>query len=216
MSKPILIGITGGTGSGKSTIAKAIFESLPQKNIAIIEQDSYYKDQSYLPMEKRIHTNYDHPLAFDTELLLKHLEDLLNHKVIEKPIYNFSKHTREKETVSVDPKDIIILEGIMILEDKKLRELMDIKIFVDTDADVRIIRRITRDINERGRTLESVIEQYLNTVRPAHLQFIEPSKRYADIIIPEGGYNKVAIDIMVSKVRSIIYEKQNGSQLKII
>ncbi|QXM05986.1 uridine kinase [Crassaminicella indica] len=216
MSKPILIGITGGTGSGKSTIAKAIFESLPEKNIAIIEQDSYYKDQSHLPMEERIHTNYDHPLAFDTELLLKQLHELLNYKPVEKPIYNFSKHTREKETIRVEPKDIIILEGIMILEDEKLRELMDIKIFVDTDADVRIIRRITRDINERGRTLESVIEQYLNTVRPAHLQFIEPSKRYADIIIPEGGYNKVAIDIMVSKVRSIIYEKQNGRELKIL
>lgn len=216
MSKPILIGITGGTGSGKSTIAKAIFESLPEKNIAIIEQDSYYKNQSHLPMEERIHTNYDHPLAFDTELLLKHLNELLDYKSIEKPIYDFEKHTRKKKTVRVEPKDIIILEGIMILEDRNLRNLMDIKIFVDTDADVRIVRRITRDINERGRTLESVIEQYLNTVRPAHLQFIEPSKRYADIIIPEGGYNKVAIDIMVSKVRSIIYEKQNGTELKIL
>lgn len=216
LSKPILIGITGGTGSGKSTIAKAIFESLPEKNIAIIEQDSYYKDQNHLPMEERIHTNYDHPLAFDTKLLLKHLNELLEYKSIEKPIYNFEKHTRKKETVRVEPKDIVVLEGIMILEDEKLRNLMDIKIFVDTDADVRIVRRITRDINERGRTLQSVIEQYLNTVRPAHLQFIEPSKRYADIIIPEGGYNKVAIDIMVSKVRSIIYEKQNGSELKIL
>jgi uridine kinase len=166
-------------------------------------------------MEERVKTNYDHPLAFDTDLLNKHLVDLLNNKPIEKPIYNFSKHTRETKTVTVYPKDIIILEGIMILEDQKLRELMDIKIFVDTDADVRIVRRITRDINERGRTLESVISQYLSTVRPAHLQFIEPSKRYADIIIPEGGYNKVAIDIMVSKVKSIIYEKQHGEEYKI-
>lgn len=213
LSRPILIGITGGTGSGKSTVAKAIFDCLPEKNITIIQQDSYYKDQSHLPMEKRVQTNYDHPLAFDTELMLQQLKDLLDNKAIQKPIYNFSMHTREKETILVEPKDIIILEGIMILEDEKLRDLMDIKIFVDTDADVRIIRRITRDIKERGRTLESVIEQYLNTVRPAHLQFIEPNKRYADIIIPEGGYNKVAIDIMVSKVRSIIYEKQNGNKI---
>lgn len=215
MSKPILIGITGGTGSGKSTVAKAVFESLPQKNISIIEQDSYYRDQTHLSMEERVKTNYDHPLAFDTELLNKHLMDLLNNKKIEKPIYNFAKHTRETKTITVEPKDIIILEGIMILEDEKLRDLMDIKIFVDTDADVRIVRRITRDINERGRTLDAVIDQYLTTVRPAHLQFIEPSKRYADIIIPEGGYNKVAIDIMVSKVKSIIYEKQNGQEYNI-
>lgn len=208
MSKPILIGITGGTGSGKSTVAKAIFESLPENNITIIEQDSYYREQSIIPMDERMKTNYDHPLAFDTELLLIHLNDLLLNKSINKPIYNFSIHNREKATVKVDPKDIIVLEGIMILEDERLRELMDIKIFVDTDSDVRIIRRISRDISERGRTLESVIDQYLNTVRPAHLQFIEPSKRYADIIIPEGGNNKVAIDIMVSKVRSIIGEKQ--------
>ncbi len=216
LNRPILIGITGGTGSGKSTVAKAIFESLPEKNIAIIEQDSYYNEQSHLSMEERMNTNYDHPLAFDTSLLLNHLNQLLNLRSIYKPIYNFSIHNRELETIEVKPKDIIILEGIMILEDQRLRELMDIKIFVDTDSDVRIIRRILRDITDRGRLLESVIDQYLSTVRPAHLQFIEPSKRYADIIIPEGGYNKVAIDIMVSKVKSIILEKQNGGELKIL
>lgn len=216
VSKPILIGITGGTGSGKSTIAKAIVESLPENTITMIEQDSYYKDQSHLTPKERVFTNYDHPLAFDTPLLIQHLQDLLAGKIVEKPIYDFSLHTRLKETIPVVPKDIIILEGIMILEDEKLRNLMDIKIFVDTDADVRIIRRIVRDIHERGRTLESVIEQYLNTVRPAHLQFIEPSKRYADIIIPEGGYNKVAIDIIVSKVKSILYEKQNGIEFNIV
>ena len=211
MSKPILIGITGGTGSGKSTVAKAIFESLPESNITIIEQDSYYREQGDLSMDERMKTNYDHPLAFDTDLLLLHLKALLQNRSIHKPIYNFSIHNREQATILVEPKDIIVLEGIMILEDPRLRDLMDIKIFVDTDSDVRIIRRISRDIRERGRTLESVIDQYLNTVRPAHLQFIEPSKRYADIIIPEGGYNKVAIDIMVSKVRSIIGEKQTKS-----
>jgi uridine kinase len=211
LNRPILIGITGGTGSGKTTVAKAIYESLPEKNICIIEQDSYYKDQKHLSFEERIKTNYDHPLAFDTDLLLQHLKALLDAKLIDKPIYDFSKHIRKQETVKVEPKDIIILEGIMILEDERLRNLMDIKIFVDTDADVRVIRRIVRDISDRGRTLESVITQYLNTVKPAHQQFIEPTKKYADIIIPEGGYNKVAIDIVVAKVKSIIYEKQNGS-----
>lgn len=207
MSRPILIGICGGTGSGKSTVAKAIFESLPEKNIAIIEQDAYYRDQSHLAMEERVKTNYDHPLAFDTDLLIKHMTELLHGNAIEKPKYNFSEHTREHNTTKIEPKDIIILEGIMILEEKALRDLMDIKIFVDTDADVRIIRRIVRDIQERGRTLDSVINQYLHTVKPAHEQFIEPTKKFADLIIPEGGYNKVAIDIMVAKVRSIVSEK---------
>lgn len=207
MNRPILIGICGGTGSGKSTVAKAIFESLPEKNISIIEQDAYYRDQTDLSLEERVKTNYDHPLAFDTDLLVEHMATLLDGKAIEKPNYNFSKHTRETFTTTIEPKDIIILEGIMILEEKKLRDLMDIKIFVDTDADVRIIRRIVRDIQERGRTLDSVINQYLHTVKPAHEQFIEPTKKHADLIIPEGGYNKVAIDIMVAKVRSIVSEK---------
>ncbi len=208
MNKPVVIGVSGGTGSGKSTVAKAIFKSLPDENILIIEQDAYYKDQSSLTYEERVKTNYDHPLAFDTELLIEHVKTLCEHKCIEKPIYNFSKHNREENTICVQPKEIIIIEGIMILEDERLRNLMDIKIFVDTDADVRIIRRITRDINERGRTLDSVIEQYLTTVKPAHEQFIEPTKKYADIIIPEGGYNKVAIDLMTTKVMSIVKEKQ--------
>ena len=207
MSGPILIGIAGGTGSGKSTVARAIFESLPEKNIAIIQQDAYYKDQSTLSFEERVKTNYDHPLAFDNELLIDHLKALLEGHTVEQPQYDFSIHNRIKETISVEPKDIIILEGIMILEDRRLRELMDIKIFVDTDADVRIIRRIVRDIEERGRTLDAVIKQYLTTVKPAHDQFIEPMKKYADLIIPEGGYNKVAIDIMVSKVRQVISDK---------
>ncbi|WP_244272600.1 uridine kinase [Natronincola peptidivorans] len=208
MNRPILIGISGGTGSGKSTVARAIFKSQPEKNIAIIQQDSYYKNQSHLTFEERIKTNYDHPLAFDTELLINHLKALLNNRPILKPIYDFEKHTRKNETEALEPKDIIILEGIMILDDPILRGMLDIKIFVDTDADVRIIRRIVRDINERGRTLESVIEQYLTTVRPAHLQFVEPNKKYADIIIPEGGFNQVAIDIMVAKIQSIVDRKK--------
>ena len=209
MNKPILIGIAGGTGSGKSTVANEIYNALPKESIAKIEQDSYYKDQSALSYEERIKTNYDHPDAFDTELLISHLEDLIKGKSIEKPIYDFEKHNRGPATVQVDSKDIIILEGFMILVEPKIREMLDIKLFVDTDADVRIMRRLQRDIKERGRTIDSVINQYLNVVRPMHLQFVEPTKRYADLIIPEGGYNKVAIDIMVVKVNEIVNNNNN-------
>ncbi|HKL10464.1 MAG TPA: uridine kinase [Clostridia bacterium] len=209
MKRAVVVGITGGTGSGKSTVAKEIFRSLPEKNILIIQQDAYYKKQSHLTMEKRIKTNYDHPMAFDTELLIAHLNKLISFQPIEKPIYDFSIHDRKKETARVEPREIIILEGIMLLEDSRLRDLLDIKIFVDTDPDVRILRRIKRDIRDRGRTLESVVNQYLSTVKPAHNQFIEPTKKYADIIIPEGGYNKVAIDIMAAKVRSVVIEAEN-------
>lgn len=204
MSRPILIGIAGGTGSGKSTVANEIFYSLPGESIAVIEQDSYYKDQSHLTLEERKKTNYDHPDAFDTELLVKHLKMLLNGEAIEKPMYDFEVHNRKMETIRVEPKDIIILEGILILSEPEIRNLLDIKIFVDTDADVRIIRRIQRDIKERGRTIDSVIDQYMNVVRPMHMQFVEPTKRYADIIIPEGGYNKVAIDILIAKIKQIL------------
>lgn len=203
MSKSILIGIAGGTGSGKSTVAKEVYRCLPENSIAVIEQDSYYKDQSNLSYEERIKTNYDHPDAFDTELLLEHLKMLQDGKAIDKPIYDFENHNRKKETIRVEPKNIIIIEGILILAEEKLRDKFNIKIFVDTDADVRIMRRIQRDIKERGRTIESVIDQYINVVRPMHLQFVEPTKRYADIIIPEGGYNKVAIDIMNARVKEI-------------
>lgn len=204
MKSPIIIGISGGTGSGKSTVTKEILKEITEKNVAIIEQDSYYKDQSNLSFEERVKTNYDHPFAFDNELLIKHLKDLINRKAIDKPIYDFEIHNRKKETEKVEPKDIIILEGILILFEEEIRDLLDIKIFVDTDSDVRVIRRILRDIKDRGRTLDSVILQYMGTVRPAHLQFVEPTKRYADIIIPEGGYNKVAIDIIVAKINEII------------
>lgn len=208
MTKPILIGIAGGTGSGKSTVANEIYNALSKDSIAKIEQDSYYKDQSSLSFEERIKTNYDHPDAFDTELLVGHLEALISGKSVEKPIYDFSQHTRRTETVTVEPKDIIILEGILVLVEPQIRDMLDIKLFVDTDADVRIVRRLQRDIKERGRTIDSVVEQYLNVVRPMHLQFVEPTKRYADLIIPEGGYNKVAVDIMIVKVKEIVNNRK--------
>lgn len=204
MKRPMLIGITGGTGSGKTSVAREITRNIAPENIVIIEQDNYYKDQTHLTWDQRILTNYDHPNAFDMDLLYNHLQQLLNGQGIEKPLYNFSKHTRAKHTERVEPREVIILEGILVLDDLRLRELMDIKIFVDTDADVRIIRRILRDMKERGRSIDSVVEQYLSVVRPMHMQFIEPTKKYADLIIPEGGKNQVAIDILVTKVNDIV------------
>lgn len=204
MKRPILIGITGGTGSGKSTIAKEIYNKFGEDCIAMIEQDSYYKEQSHLSMEERVKTNYDHPNAFDTPLLIEHLKKLLKKQAIDKPVYDFESHNRKKETIRIEPREIVIVEGILVLEDEEIRNLLDIKLYVDTDADVRIIRRILRDINERGRTVDSVINQYLNVVRPMHMQFIEPTKRYADIIIPEGGHNKVAIDIIVANIKQFL------------
>jgi len=174
--KPLIIGITGGTGSGKSTVCRAIIESTPKENIAVLEQDAYYKDQSHLTMENRVKTNYDHPHAFDTELLVSHLKSLINGEAIEKPQYDFEVHNRKVETITVEPREIIIVEGILVLEDESLRDMLDIKIYVDTDADVRFIRRMVRDIKERGRTVDSVINQYLTVVKQMHEQFTEPTK----------------------------------------
>ncbi|WP_423190481.1 uridine kinase [Alkalibacterium sp. f15] len=202
-NKPIVIGVTGGSGSGKTSVSQAIYNYFPGKSIMMLEQDSYYKDQDYLSFEERLKTNYDHPFAFDTELLISHLNDLLKYKSISKPVYDYTRHTRSDEIIHQEPKEVIILEGILILEDPRLRDLMDIKVYVDTDDDIRIIRRIKRDIEERGRTLDTVIEQYLSVVKPMHAQFIEPTKKYADIIIPEGGRNQVAIDLMTTKIHTI-------------
>lgn len=203
-NKPLVIGIAGGSGSGKTTVTNAIYDVFKNHSVVVIEHDYYYKDQSHLTFEERLETNYDHPLAFDTDLLVKHVNQLMNRQTIEKPVYDYAQHTRSNETILIEPKDVIIIEGILVLEDVELRNLMDIKLFVDTDADLRIVRRILRDIHERGRTLDSVVEQYLSVVRPMHNQFIEPTKKYADIIVPEGGKNKVAIDLMVTKIKTIL------------
>ena len=200
---PIIIGIAGGTGSGKSTLADNIKKEF-KNNISMLSHDYYYKNNSHLPFEERVNLNYDHPEAFDTDLLIEHLQKLKTGETIKRPSYSFIEHLREEETFDVVPKKVIILEGILIFENKALRDMMDIKIFVDASADIRFIRRLLRDVEERGRTVPSVVDQYCRTVKPMHDQFVEPSKRYADIIVPEGGYNKVALNMIVEKIRSII------------
>lgn len=204
--KPIVIGIAGGTGSGKTSIAAKIMNTFKDKSVLLIQQDSYYRDQAHLTFEERLNTNYDHPRAFDNDLLMEQIAKLQKYEAIEIPVYDYALHTRSDKTVHVDPKEVVILEGILVLEDEKLRDLMDIKIFVDTDADIRILRRMVRDLEERGRTVESVIDQYLTAVRPMHNQFVEPSKAYADVIIPEGGKNRVAIDLVATKIEMILEE----------
>lgn len=209
LEKPVIIGIAGGSGSGKTTIAHEIANNINQHDrIVIITQDSYYKDNTGVPMQERMKINYDHPDAFDMPLLEAQLNQLLHRKPIEMPTYDFTAHTRSDETIRVDPADIIILEGILVLFTDEIRNLMDIKVYVDTDDDIRFIRRLERDMKERGRSLDSVIDQYLGTVKPMYNQFIEPTKRYADIIVPEGGENQVAIDLLVTKVRDILRKRE--------
>ncbi|NIN63973.1 MAG: uridine kinase [Anaerolineae bacterium] len=200
----IIIGVAGGTGSGKTTVAETILDRVGRDRIAYIQHDSYYKDRSHLPVEERANVNFDHPDALESTLLAQHLTFLKRGQAVDVPVYDFTTHARRAETVRVEPRSVILLEGILILAEKALRDLMDIKVFVDTDADVRFIRRLERDITERGRTMDSVIHQYTETVRPMHLEFVEPSKRYADIIIPEGGFNVAAIDMIVAKIEAMI------------
>ena len=207
LERPVVIGIAGGTSSGKTSIAELLIEDLDNNSINIIRQDDYYKDQSDMPMEERVKTNYDHPLAFDFDLMVDNLHDLIEWKTIEKPTYDYTVHNRSKQTEIVHPSDIIIIEGLFALYDKEVRDLEDIKIFVETAADERFIRRLQRDVNERGRTVESITTQYLKTVKPMHDQFIEPTKQYADVIIPQGKTNSVAIDLLKTKINSIINEK---------
>lgn len=204
--KPIIIGVTGGSGSGKTSVSRAILANFPNAKIAMIEHDSYYKDQSHLTFEERVTTNYDHPLAFETDLLINHLKELIADRPVDIPIYDYTQHTRSEKSYRQEPQDVFIVEGILVLEDQRLRDLMDIKLFVDTDDDIRIIRRIKRDMQERGHSLDSIIEQYTRVVKPMYHQFIEPTKRYADIVVPEGVSNLVAIDLINTKVASILNE----------
>ncbi|HBK5939044.1 TPA: uridine kinase [Staphylococcus pseudintermedius] len=202
-----IIGIAGGSGSGKTSVTNKIMNNLEGHSVALIEQDYYYKDQSHLTFEQRLKTNYDHPFAFDNDLLIQNLKSLQSGQSVEVPSYDYTNHTRSDKTIAFQPKDVIIVEGIFALENEELRNMMDVKIYVDTDADLRILRRLVRDTKERGRTMESVIDQYLTVVRPMHNQFIEPTKKFADIIIPEGGSNKVAIDIMTTKIQALVRKK---------
>ena len=204
MSKRLVIGICGGTGSGKTTIAERIISVLAPASVLVLQQDHYYRDFPQLSLEERTQLNFDHPDSFDTPLLVEHVRKLSEGQAIDRPVYDFAKYERARETIRIESYPAIILEGILIFENKALRDLMDIKIFVDTDADLRFIRRLRRDIVERGRTVESVAAQYLSTVRPMHLEFVEPSKRHADVIIPEGGHNDVGIDLVSQKIRSLV------------
>jgi uridine kinase len=201
---PLVIGIAGGSGSGKTTVAQEILQRVGPDRIAYIQHDSYYKDLTGLPPAQRAEVNFDHPNSLETELLISHIEGLKAGHSIEVPIYDFSTHSRTDKCFKVNPRGVIVVEGILIFADASLRSMFDVKIFVDTDPDIRLIRRLQRDIAERGRTVESVIKQYQATVRPMHLEFVEPSKRYADVIIPEGGFNAAALDMVVARIESLL------------
>ncbi len=204
--KVTIIGVAGGSGSGKSTLVKRLLDAFEGEHVAVLAHDSYYKAHSELTLEERAKLNYDHPRAFDTEMLTEHLSALREGVPVEMPVYSFVDHNRTGETITVKPARVIIVDGILIFENEPLRRLMDIKVFVDTDADVRLARRILRDVNDRGRSMESVIGQYLQTVKPMHEEFVEPSKRWADVIIPEGGFNSVAVAMLIENIRSLIRE----------
>ncbi len=199
-----VIGVAGGTGSGKSTLVKRLQEAFCNDDVATLCHDYYYKAHPELTYEERTKLNYDHPQAFDTDMLVEHIKALKNNTPINRPVYSFVEHNRTDQSVPVKPSKVIIIDGILIFENKELRELMDIKVFVDTDADLRLARRILRDVRERGRSMESVINQYTNTVKPMHEEFVEPSKKYADVIIPEGGFNSVAVQMLIQNIRSLV------------
>ena len=207
MKDVIVIGIAGGTGSGKSTLINRIKDEFSD-SITMLSHDFYYKKHEGISFEDRKKLNYDHPDAFDTDLMIEHVKELSQFREIERPVYDFTIHNRIDETVTVKPAKVIVVEGILIFENKELRDMCDIKVFIDTDADVRIIRRIVRDVEERGRTLESIVNQYLTTVKPMHEQFVEPSKKFADIIIPEGGYNRVALEMLNERIHGLLKERE--------
>jgi uridine kinase len=202
--QPLLIGIAGGTGSGKSTVASKIAAGLPPAAVAIIDHDSYYRDHSHLSTEERSHLNFDHPDALDNDLLVRHLQELRAGRPVDVPNYDFKTHARLAERRHLQPTRILIVEGILVFVEERVRQLLDVKIFVDTDADIRVFRRVRRDLEHRGRTFQSIREQYYKTVRPMHLQFVEPSKRWADLIVPEGGDNHIAIDLILGKLRHVL------------
>lgn len=201
---PIVIGVAGGSGSGKTTVANVILQRVGSHRIAYLPHDAYYRDLSELPPNQRAEVNFDHPDSLENDLLRKHILALKTWKSIELPVYDFSHHSRTDQTIHVEPQRVILVEGILIFAETALRKIFDVKIFVDTDADIRFIRRLRRDISERGRTTETVVHQYLETVRPMHLEFVEPSKRYADVIIPEGGMNAVAMDMVIARIESLL------------
>jgi len=201
---PLVIGIAGGSGSGKTTVAQTILQRVGPDRISFLQHDAYYKDLSGLPPTQRAEINFDHPNSLETELLTQHILQLISGQPVEVPIYDFSTHSRTKRTFTVQPRGVILVEGILIFTEPNLRDLFNVKIFVDTDSDLRFIRRLERDISERGRTMETVVKQYMSTVRPMHLEFVEPSKRYADIIIPEGGFNAAALDMVVARIESML------------
>ena len=204
--EPIIIGVAGGTGSGKTTVASRILERVGAEHVTYIAHDAYYRDLGHLPERLRAQINFDHPDALETALLVEHLQELRRGHPVEMPIYDFTSHTRTERTERVDVAPVVIVEGILVFVEPELRNLFDVKIYIDTDADVRFIRRLRRDIEERGRSVESVCEQYLSTVRPMHLEFVEPSKRYADVIIPEGGFNEVAIEMVAARLKGMLLE----------
>lgn len=202
--RPVVVGVAGGSGSGKTTLVEAVLRGLEGASVVRIEQDSYYKDRPDLPLEERASINYDHPDSLDNDLLVSHLRRLLVGEPCEKPVYDFTRHQRLSDTELVLPARIVIVDGILVLENATLRSLMDLRLFVDTDPDVRFIRRLLRDVSERGRTVDSVIAQYMATVRPMHLQFVEPSKRYAEVIVPEGGLNEAAVAMIAARLRALL------------
>lgn len=206
---PLIIGIAGGSGSGKTTVANELLKNVGSHRIAYIPHDAYYRDLSSLPEEQRKLINFDHPDSLENELLIEHVIQIKNWQKIYLPVYDFTNHTRTDKTILVKPQHVVVVEGILIFAEPKLRELFDVKIFVDTDDDIRFIRRLSRDIAERGRSMEMVIEQYLTTVRPMHLDFVEPSKRYADVIIPEGGRNKVALEMVIARIEALLKHSEN-------
>ncbi|MGH2583060.1 MAG: uridine kinase, partial [Anaerolineales bacterium] len=205
-SSPLVIGVAGGSGSGKTTVAQAILQRAGAENVAYIQHDSYYKDLSDLPPAQRATVNFDHPNSLETDLMIEHVKQLKAGHTVDIPTYDFTNHTRKKETIHIEPRPVILVEGILLYIDARMRDACDIKLFVETDADQRFIRRLQRDISERGRTTESVIQQYQATVGPMHLEFVEPSKRYADLIIPYGGYNQVALDVVMARIEAILHE----------